>query len=120
LLLVALVLCNRNACVCSSIAASRPPVLALGCDHTHTHTGYSLSLRRLSIVGARLARKGNGMPVLYPQGLFETAPTNLTMMDVRLVVSDGDFKACLAFFADHFQSIRTADDNGVGMHTVCS
>lgn len=60
-------------------------------------------------------------PKLLPLGLFSTAPANLSMMDVRMLVGPADFQHYLAFFSQHLRAVRTKDDGSVGMHTVgCS
>lgn len=92
--------------------------------------GYTLSLKRLTLFNTTFAA-GSGsnsnssnesgssaMPKLLPLGLVSMPPTKLFMMDVRMAVDSGEFQRCLAFFSGHLRTIRTADDGGVGMHTV--
>lgn len=76
-------------------------------------------MKRLFLLNVTLSAPSQGPgPKLLPLGLFSTAPTNLSMMDVRLAVGPAAFQQYLAFFSKYLRAVRTKDDGGVGMHTV--
>lgn len=83
------------------------------------HAGFSLTLKRLVLLSAAVAPASDGAaPKLLPLELFSTIPATLSMLDVRLVVGPAHFAAYLGFFLAHLRAVRTADDGGIGMHTV--
>jgi hypothetical protein len=83
--------------------------------------GFELSLKRLLFLDVTLASPNDtAFPKLLPMGLFSTAPSRLSMMDVRLAVAPATFQQYLSFFSAHILAVRRKDDGGVGMHTVSS
>lgn len=76
-------------------------------------------MKRLLLLNVTLAppTQASG-PKLLPLGMFSPAPTNLSMMDVRMAVNSTVFQQYLTFFSKHLRDVRTKDDGGIGMHTV--
>ena len=58
------------------------------------------------------------MPRLMPLGLFPVVPRNLSFMDVRMLVSDEDFKQYLEFFSTQLRTSRDVPTAAPRMLTV--
>lgn len=78
------------------------------------YAGYSLTIKRL-VISSTLT-PASGAIKLLPLGLVSEAPRNLTLMDVRFIISQQEFDDYLQLFSKQLRS--TDVGTGPSMLTV--
>lgn len=97
----------------------------LSCCPTST-AGRHLTIKRLLLRNMSLspaaatpsAGSTGPVPRLLPLGLVSGVPFKLTLVDVRLAVSDADFKEYLGLFLRELSTSESAVNTGARIHTV--